>query len=137
MDPKWTRRAPATTPGPVHSAWPFSVSALWKRSSISAPGMPTYRLPTIARMPGAIAARKLVNRPAGWAKHVVLYEFLSAEAHHENFMAGHESLRFPLKASGTNRVVKYNGPMRRAVPSIGERIWPAGRVRLECRPLRS
>ena len=71
-------------------------------------------------MPGAIAARKLVT-VAGWVKHVVLYEFVSAEAHNTNFMK-HENLAFT-DGEWTNRVVKYTAHAPGS-PSIGERIWP-------------
>ena len=58
---------------------------------------------------------------AGRPKHVVLYEFVSAESHHTNFM-DHEKLAFT-DGDWPNKVVKYptHAPGR---PSIGARIWP-------------
>lgn len=119
--PEMDARAPATTPGPFIQLGHFCVRSVEEEFDICA-WYADYRLPTIARMPGAIAARKLVT-VAGWAKHVVLYEFLSAQAHHDNFMAGHESLAFT-EGEWTNRVVKYTAHAPGS-PSIGERIWPA------------
>jgi hypothetical protein len=79
-----------------------------------------YRLPAMARMPGCIQTRKLVS-VAGWAKHSVMYEFISLEARHENFQK-HESLALDGKG-WTNRVIGYtiHAP---GSPSVGTRIWP-------------
>ncbi len=71
-------------------------------------------------MTGAVAARKLVT-VAGWVKHVILYEFVSREAHEEHFM-GHEALAFS-DGEWTNRVVTYTQHAPGS-PSIAARIWP-------------
>ena len=117
--PEIRQRAPATTPGPFIQLGHFRVRSVEEEFDLSA-WYADYRLPTIAAMPGAIAARKMVT-VAGWAKHVVLYEFESAEAHHTNFM-NHEILAFT-DGEWTNRVVKYTAHSPGS-PSIGERIWP-------------
>jgi hypothetical protein len=80
-----------------------------------------YRLPAMARMPGCIATRKLLS-VAGWAKHSVLYEFVSLEARQKYFHP-HESLGLD-KAVWTNKIINYtiHAP---GSPSIGQRIWPA------------
>lgn len=117
--PEIRQRAPATTPGPFIQLGHFRVRTVEEEFDLSA-WYADYRLPTIAAMPGAIAARKMVS-VAGWAKHVVLYEFISAEAHHTNFM-NHEILAFT-DGEWTNRVVKYTTHAPGS-PSIGERLWP-------------
>ena len=117
--PEIRQRAPATTPGPFIQLGHFRVRSVEEEFDLSA-WYADYRLPTIAAMQGAIAARKMVT-VAGWAKHVVLYEFVSAEAHHTNFM-NHEILAFT-DGEWTNRVVKYTAHSPGS-PSIGERIWP-------------
>lgn len=117
--PEFRQRLPDTTPGPFIQLGHFSVRSLEEEFDLSA-WYAQYRLPTISTMPGAIAARKLVT-VAGWVKHVVLYEFVSAEAHHTNFM-DHELLAFT-DGEWTNRVVKYTAHAPGS-PSIGERIWP-------------
>jgi hypothetical protein len=117
--PEINQRAPCTTPGPFIQLGHFRVRSVEEEFDLSA-WYADYRLPTIAAMPGAIAARKLVT-VAGWAKHVVLYEFVSAEAHHTNFME-HEILAFS-DGEWTNRVVKYTAHAPGS-PSIGERLWP-------------
>ncbi|MBT7770371.1 MAG: hypothetical protein HN705_10295 [Rhodospirillales bacterium] len=117
--PEIRQRAPATTPGPLIQLGHFRVRSVEEEFDLSA-WYADYRLPTIAAMQGAIAARKMVT-VAGWAKHVVLYEFVSAEAHHTNFM-NHEILAFT-DGEWTNRVVKYTAHSPGS-PSIGERLWP-------------
>ena len=117
--PEIRQRAPDTTPGPFIQLGHFRVRSVEEEFDLSA-WYADYRLPTIASMPGAIAARKLVT-VAGWVKHVVLYEFESADAHHTNFM-NHEVLAFT-DGEWTNRVVKYTAHAPGS-PSIGERLWP-------------
>jgi hypothetical protein len=117
--PEIHQRAPATTPGPFIQLGHFRVRSVKEEFDLSE-WYAGYRLPAIAAMPGAIAARKMVT-VAGWAKHVVLYEFVSAEAHNSNFMK-HEILAFT-DGEWTNRVVKYTAHSPGS-PSIGERIWP-------------
>lgn len=117
--PEIRHRAPDTTPGPFVQLGHFCVRSVEEEFDLNA-WYADYRLPTIAAMPGAIAARKLVS-VAGWAKHVILYEFVSEKAHHENFM-DHEILAFT-DGEWTNKVVKYTAHAPGS-PSIGQRIWP-------------
>ena len=79
-----------------------------------------YRLPAIGAMPGAVRARKFVT-VAGWVKHVILYEFVSLEAHKTHFL-GHESLAFK-EGEWTNKVVTYAAHAPGS-PGFGHRIWP-------------
>ena len=79
-----------------------------------------YRLPAIGSMPGAVGARKFVTL-AGWVKHVILYEFVSLEAHKTHFL-GHESLAFQ-EGEWTNKVVTYAAHAPGS-PGFGRRIWP-------------
>ena len=117
--PEVLQRLPDTTPGPFIQLGHFRVRSLEEEFDLNT-WYTEYRLPAIAKMPGAIAARKLVT-VAGWVKHVVLYEFISAEARHTNFM-DHEKLAFT-DGEWTNKVVKYTAHAPGS-PSIGERIWP-------------
>lgn len=118
--PAMDQRVPDSTPAPFIQLGHFRVRSVEEEFDLSE-WYAAYRLPAIARMEGAIAARKLVT-VSGWAKHVVLYEFVSEEAHHVNFM-GHEILAFE-DGEWTNRVVKYTAHAPGS-PSIGARIWPA------------
>ena len=79
-----------------------------------------YRLPAIASMTGAVGARKFVTL-AGWVKHVILYEFVSLDAHKTHFL-GHESLAFK-EGEWTNKVVTYAAHAPGS-PGFGYRIWP-------------
>ena len=117
--PEYGTRAVDTTPGPFIQLGHFRVRSIEEEFDLAA-WYADYRLPTISCMAGAIAARKMVT-VAGWAKHVVLYEFISREAHEVNFM-GHESLAFS-DGEWTHRVVKYTQHAPGS-PSIGKRLWP-------------
>ena len=79
-----------------------------------------YRMPAMARMPGSINTRKLVS-VAGWAKHAVMYEFISLDARQEHFQ-NHESLAMD-ETVWTNKIINYtiHAP---GSPSVGHRIWP-------------
>lgn len=117
--PEIVTRPPGSTPGPFIQLGHFRVRSVEEEFDLSA-WYANYRLPSIAQMPGAIAARKMVT-VAGWAKHVILYEFTSREMHERHFM-GHESLAFT-DGEWTNRVVTYTQHAPGS-PSIAARIWP-------------
>ena len=117
--PEVDHRAEGATPGPFIQLGHFLVRSTEEEFDLNS-WYAQYRLPTIAKMPGAIAARKMVS-VAGWAKHIILYEFVSEEAHHTNFMS-HEILAFD-DGEWTNRVVKYTAHAPGS-PSIGQRLCP-------------
>lgn len=117
--PEALTRRPGTTPAPFIQLGHFRVRTLEEEIDLSS-WYANYRLPTITAMTGAVAARKMVT-VAGWAKHVILYEFTSRDAHEANFM-GHESLAFS-DGEWTNRVVTYTQHAPGS-PSIAARIWP-------------
>ncbi|MDH3499501.1 MAG: hypothetical protein OEM97_05225 [Acidimicrobiia bacterium] len=117
--PEFATRPPGATPGPFIQLGHFRVRSIEEEFDLSS-WYANYRLPTITAMTGAIAARKLVT-VAGWVKHVILYEFVSRDAHEEHFM-GHEALAFS-DGEWTNRVVTYTQHAPGS-PSIAARIWP-------------
>lgn len=117
--PEYATRPPGTTPAPFIQLGHFRVGSVEEEHDLSG-WYANYRLPTITTMRGAVAARKMVT-VAGWAKHVILYEFVSREAHEEQFM-GHESLAFS-DGEWTNRVVTYTQHAPGS-PSIAARLWP-------------
>ena len=117
--PEYVTRPPGTTPAPFIQLGHFRVRTFEEEMDLSS-WYANYRLPTITKMTGAVAARKMVT-VAGWAKHVILYEFVSRSAHEEHFM-GHESLAFS-DGEWTNRVVTYTQHAPGS-PSIASRIWP-------------
>ena len=78
-----------------------------------------WRMPAMATMPGCVRTRKLAS-VAGWAKHAILYEFVSLEARN-HFLATHED-------GETNRAWtdKVFRSFTRAPGSsnVARRIWP-------------
>ena len=117
--PEFGSRTTCSTPAPFIQLGHFRVRSVEEEFDLVS-WYADYRFPAIARMTGAIRARKMLT-VAGWAKHVVMYEFTSRESHEEHFM-GHESLAFT-DGEWTNRVVLYTQHAPGS-PSIGQRIWP-------------
>jgi hypothetical protein len=62
-----------------------------------------WRLPSMGKLPGCVACRKLVS-VSGWAKHSVLYEFVSLEARNTHF-PDHEKAN-PEMEAWTDRMVR-------------------------------
>ncbi len=79
-----------------------------------------WRMPSMTRMPGCVAVRKLVS-VSGWAKHAILQEFVSLAARNEHFV-DHERKRHPQQAVWSNRVT---GMVTHAPgsPNVAQRIW--------------
>jgi hypothetical protein len=117
--PEFDYRIHDSTPGPAIQMGSFCTHSVADEFDLAA-WYANYRMPVMARMPGCIATRKLVS-VAGWAKHSVLYEFLSLEARAAHFQ-NHESLALD-ETVWTSRIIKYtiHAP---GSPSVGRRIWP-------------
>lgn len=118
--PEYDQKIPSGTPAPAIQMGSFRTRTVADEFDLAA-WYAQYRLPAMARMPGCVATRKLLS-VAGWAKHSVLYEFVSLEARNNHFHQ-HESLGLD-KAVWTNKIINYtiHAP---GSPSIGQRIWPA------------
>jgi hypothetical protein len=110
--PEVKRRAPGITPGPVVQLGSFNINALENEDEMSS-WYARSRLPFMAPMTGCVGARKLVSI-SGWAKHAILYEFISLEAVEKYFVDPDDWSR---------QVVKnlIHAPHS---PSLGVRIWP-------------
>ncbi len=80
-----------------------------------------WRLPSMNRLPGCVGIRKLVS-VSGWAKHGVLYEFVSLEARNKHF-PDHEKAN-PEMDAWTDRLVRklIHAP---GSPSVAQRIFSA------------
>ncbi len=117
--PEYHARAAGSTPGPAIQMGSFRTRTLDDEFDLAA-WYAQYRLPHMSRIPGCIATRKLVS-VAGWAKHAVLYEFLSLEDRQEHFQ-NHESLALDDR-EWTNKIITYtlHAP---GSPSVAKRIWP-------------
>lgn len=79
-----------------------------------------WRVPSMHKMPGCLGARKLVS-VAGWAKHGVLYEFLSLEARNKHF-PNHERSNPEMNAWSERLVPKLLHAPGSLNPAC--RIWP-------------
>lgn len=79
-----------------------------------------WRLPSMRRLKGCVGIRKMVS-VTGWAKHSVLYEFVSVEARNKHF-PDHEKAN-PEKEAWTDRLVRklLHAP---GSPNVAHRIWP-------------
>jgi hypothetical protein len=79
-----------------------------------------WRFPAMARLPGCIGMRKMVS-VVGWAKHAVLYEFVSVEARAEG-VAKVPQL-YPEMEAWTNRFIPHLVHSAGS-PNVARRIWP-------------
>jgi hypothetical protein len=79
-----------------------------------------WRFPAMARLPGCVGMRKMVS-VVGWAKHAVLYEFLSVEARAAG-VAQVPSL-YPEMETWTNRFIPHLIHTAGS-PNVARRIWP-------------
>ena len=79
------------------------------------------RLPAMAKLPGCLGIRKYVS-VAGWAKHIVLYEFESLAARDEYFPFHDKD--DPGMAAWTDALVRklIHAP---GSPNVATRLWPA------------
>ncbi len=111
---------PGSTPGPAIQMGSFRMRTPEEDFDLGR-WYAQYRLPFMARMPGCIATRKLIG-VAGWAKHSVLYEFVSLEARLRNFEEPHEALA--LDSTRWESKVMAGTVHTPGSPFIGERIWP-------------
>ena len=119
--PAIAQRPQGGTPGPAIQMGSFQVRSVKDEFDLGC-WYAQYRLPHMAKMPGCIAARKL-NCVAGWAKHAILYEFVSLEARLRDFEEPHEALAMDAK-EWTGRVVRYTIHTPGS-PVIGPRLWPS------------
>ncbi len=112
-------RAPGAALGPYIQMGHYRVDTAEHEHDLGA-WYAQLRLPFAARMPGSIAARKLVVS-AGWGKHSVLYEFVSSAAREQGFVP-HEADGLD-ESSWTYRVHQHliHAPVS---PFVGPRIWP-------------
>ena len=118
--PEWGHRMPGSMPAPG-----IQFGALRSRSlegeHYAGRWYAEYRLPTMASMPGCIAARALMCN-YGWPKFGVLYEFTSRNARTNNFEP--YETRYQREEIGQwgrlgEYVVHVSGS-----PIVGERVWP-------------
>lgn len=110
--PEAKTRAPGITPGPVMQLGSFNSNVLEHEVEMGT-WYSRSRLPLMASMTGCVGARKLVSI-SGWAKHAILYEFVSLEAVETYFV----------DPEAWSRQVVRNLIHAPHSPSLGMRIWP-------------
>ncbi|MDH3288232.1 MAG: hypothetical protein OEP48_10995 [Betaproteobacteria bacterium] len=79
-----------------------------------------WRMPALSKLPGCVAMRKMVS-VVGWAKHGVLYEFVSLQARNEGMPQ--VARLYPEMEAWTNRFIPKltHAP---GSPNVARRIWP-------------
>ena len=79
-----------------------------------------WRFDALAKLPGSVRLRQMVS-VSGWAKHGVLYEFLSREGRNSHFP--HLRKMYPVEGAWSDRVVPklLHAPDS---PFVGSRTWP-------------
>ncbi|MAV87020.1 MAG: hypothetical protein CMM67_02110 [Rhodospirillaceae bacterium] len=79
-----------------------------------------WRMPCMTKLEGSVATRKLVS-VSGWAKHAILYEYISVDARNRRFL-DHESHNPDMEAWTDKVVRKLNHAP--GSPNLAKRIWP-------------
>ncbi|MDO8705515.1 MAG: hypothetical protein Q7J84_11270 [Sulfuricaulis sp.] len=118
--PEFGRRIPGGPPGPAIQMGAFRMRSVEDEFALGA-WYAQNRLPAIARIPGAIGARKLIA-VAGWPKNGILYEFTSLAARLEHFEGPEEREALDPK-EWTGKIVQATIHMPGS-PMIGARTWP-------------
>lgn len=116
--PEIAKRSSDLTPGPCIQMGSFK-SGEAEQDEVMA-WYAQWRLPSMAILPGCIGVRKLIS-VAGWAKHIIMYEFVSYEARNKYFL-DHEGPT-PEKENWTDRVVRKLNHVPGS-PNVAQRIWP-------------
>ncbi len=111
--PAFKERQPGLTPGPIVQLGSFNINALENEEEMGT-WYSRSRLPLMAPMPGCVGARKLVSI-VGWAKHAILYEFLTLEDVENHFIDTDQEWSWQVVAN------LVHAPHS---PSLGYRIWP-------------
>ena len=111
--PEFRTRAPGITPGPGIQFGTFNINAVENEDELGC-WYAQVRMPRLVSMEGCVGARNLVS-VSGWAKHGILYEWVSLESLQKNFTTE----KIPRSRQAVNTLV--HAP---SSPSLGERIWP-------------
>jgi hypothetical protein len=118
--PEVAQRSADMTPGPWMQMGSFNSGKLEDEDELGA-WYAQWRLPCMEILPGCIGCRKLVSA-SSWAKHSVLYEFVSLEMRNAHFPV-HEK-DDPEKEAWTDVVVRklVHAP---GSPNVGRRLYPS------------
>ena len=117
--PEVSTRAPNGVPGPIVQFGSFNLSAeLDEETAVDM--YAKIRCPLMVKMTGSVATRKLVS-VHGWARHGILYEFVSLEAVQKK-ITGQLKLK-PNWELWKNRLIR-NLIHTPGSPALEMRIWP-------------
>lgn len=111
--------APARGPAPGIQLGSFNAGPGQDEDELAA-WYAQWRLPSMEKLPGCVRVRKYAS-VSGWAKHMILYEFLSTRARDAKFVE-HEKAN-PKMEEWTDVVVRQlvHAP---GSPNLAARIWP-------------
>lgn len=118
--PDGALKTPGSAPGPYIQLGSFRMRTVEKDLELGK-WYAQYRLPYMAQMSGCAGTRKYAG-VGGWAKHLILYEFTSAEARMRHFEEDHET--HDLDAGVWHNNVTPFTVHTPGSPIIGPRIWP-------------
>ncbi len=114
-----TKQHPEMTTAPCIQLGNFNYP--WQHEEELLAWFSQWRMPAVAAQPGCIRIRKLAG-VTGWAKHAVLYEYMSVEDRNRGYLMHEENN--PEMKEWSNRVVART---RHAPGSatLATRLWPA------------
>lgn len=118
--PEAGQRAAGTAPSPCIQLGSFNAGSREAEDELLA-WYARWRMPALQKLPGCVGIRKLVS-VSGWAKHGVLYEFVSLEARNERIPT--LAKLYPEMEAWTNAFIPKltHAP---GSPHVARRIWPA------------
>ena len=111
--PEVKTRGPGLTPGPTIQMGTFNINAVENEDELGS-WYAQVRMPRLTKMEGCVGARNLVS-VSGWARHAILYEWVSLESLQKNFTT--ETIERSRRNVGN--LVHAPGS-----PTLGSRIWP-------------
>ena len=113
------KQHPETTTAPCIQLGNFNYP--WQHEEEMLAWFTQWRMPAVAAQPGCIRIRKLAG-VTGWAKHAVLYEYMSVDDRNRGYLT-HEENNPEMKA-WSNRVVArtMHAP---GSATLATRLWPA------------
>lgn len=117
--PEARQRAAGTAPSPCIQLGSFNAGSCEAEDELLA-WYARWRMPALQKLPGCVGIRKLVS-VSGWAKHGVLYEFVSLEARNERIPM--LAKLYPEMEAWTNAFIPKltHAP---GSPHVARRIWP-------------
>ena len=118
--PEVKARDARLTPGPCIQLGSFNGSTIAAEDELLS-WYADWRMAALSKLPGCIGIRKMVST-SGWAKHLVLYEFLSLEERAKNLPKLNELYPDMIEWTGKAVPKLIHAPES---PIVAHRLWPA------------